>query len=308
MIPKRLYPVSAQNYEFPKDEKARVLNQFWRLNHIYDVVDEQGVKRPFVMRPQQCDFYFRMAPRNLILKSRQHGFTTFCCLLALDNAITRPNYRALFIQQSKEDCRYTLRDKIKKPWEGLIESHPRIADMCNARESEKDNKFELKFKNGSSLSTALAARGRTFQFLYISEYAQICAKTPDKARGINTDSISTLPRGGTLIIDSTAEGKTGDFYNKTMQAMKMRQARKKLAETDLKFFFYPWWMDLKNIRPPVPSAIVPPDEAKYFERLRTEHGLRLLPGQKVWYCEQKRQLGEFMLREHPSLPEEAFAC
>ena len=305
---KRLVPVSARNYAFPKDAKEKVLNQFWRLNHIYDVVDEQGVRRPFVMRPQQNDFYFRRVPRNLILKSRQHGFTTFCCLLALDQAIVTPNFRALFIQPSKDECFYTLRDKIKEPWERLVKRYPDIAKLFNVMESEKNNKFELKLANGSSLSTALAARGCAFQFLHISEYAKICAKVPDRANEINTDSISTLPRGGTLIIESTAEGKTGDFYNKTMDAMKMRRERRELLETDLKFFFYPWWMDLKNIHPPLPTSIIPPDEAQYFQKLKREHDLDLLPGQKVWYCAQKRQLGEYIFRVHPSAPEEAFAC
>lgn len=308
MMYKRLFPVSAQNYEFPKDAKARVLNQFWRLNHIYDVVDEQGVKRPFVMRPQQCDFYFRRVPRNLILKSRQHGFTTFCCLLALDNAITRPNYRAHFIQPSKDECRYTLRDKIKEPWERMIEHYPELAKMCNVMESEKDNKFELKFKNDSSVSTALSAHPGTVQFVHISEYARICAKTPDRANEINTGSISTLSRDGTLIIESTAEGKIGDFYNKTMAAMKQQRERKKLNEMELKFFFYPWWMDLKNILPPRKASLIPPDDVQYFKKLKDEHGVDLMPGQKVWYSAQKRMLDEYIFRVHPSTPEEAFAC
>ena len=305
---KRLFPVSVRNYDFPKDAEAKIANQYWRLNHIYEVVDESGQLTRFVMRPQQNDFYFRMAPRNLILKSRQHGFTTFCCLLALDRAIVTPNFRALFIHQSKDECLYTLRDKIKEPWKRLVKRYPDIAKLFNVMESEKDNKFELKLANGSSLSTALAARGRAFQFLHISEYAKICAKMPDRANEINTDAISALPHGSTLIIESTAEGKTGNFYNKAMQSIKLRNARKPLEETDLKFFFYPWWMDLKNIMPPHATSIIPPDEAQYFQKLKSEHGVDLLPGQKVWYCAQKRQLGEYIFRVHPSAPEEAFAC
>jgi len=303
---KRLFPVSARNCAFPEDAEGKIADQYWRLNHLYTVINESGELVRFKLRPQQNDFYSRMAPRNLILKSRRHGFTTLCCLLALDNAITRPNYRALFIQQSKDDRQHTFQDKIKAPWERLVKCHPDIAKRFNVMESEEGNKFELKLANGSSVSAALLMRPGTFQFLHMSEYAKICAETPDKAAEINAKAIPTLHKGATLIIESTAEGKTGDFYNKTMDAMKMQRERKPLGESDLKFFFYPWWMDLKNTIPPV-GATLDPDDLQYFDKFENEHGVHLMPGQKVWYAAQKKKMpGEFIYREHPSSPEEAF--
>ena len=66
-------------------------------------------------------------------------------------------------------------------------------------------------------------------------------KYPEKAREIATGSLNTLAAGQYVIIESTAEGRSGAFYEMCKHAQAMQDSKQPLSKLDYKFWFFPWW-------------------------------------------------------------------
>ena len=60
---------------------------------------------------------------------------------------------------------------------------------------EKDAADELLFSNNSSIRVGVSMRSGTLQYLHISEYGQVCARFPEKAREIRTGALNTVQAG-----------------------------------------------------------------------------------------------------------------
>jgi hypothetical protein len=51
-------------------------DKHWRMNNLWTIVDESGVKRPYRRRAVQSTYARSRHGMDVILKSRQHGFST----------------------------------------------------------------------------------------------------------------------------------------------------------------------------------------------------------------------------------------
>lgn len=239
---------------------------------------------------------------NVILKSRQHGFTTLIDLLALDLCLFNDNIEAGIIAHTLKDVQHIFANKIKYPYENLPESiKARItATKCDAN--------ELKLSNNSSLRVGTSMRSSTLRFLHISEHGKICAKYPQKAEEIKAGTIPTLHEGSYFFDESTAEGGAGDFYDACQQAQAETSTGKKLNKMQSRFHFFAWHMDPKNQLDPE-GVVVSGELKRYFGDLQAKYGIELSERQKAWYAQKKdgtHGLGRLMKREHPSTATEAF--
>jgi hypothetical protein len=61
-----------------------LLDWRWRINNLYYITDKSGNKVKFKLNAQQFHFFENMHYRNIILKARQLGFTTFKMIFMLD--------------------------------------------------------------------------------------------------------------------------------------------------------------------------------------------------------------------------------
>ena len=84
-------------------------------------------------------------------------------------------------------------------------------------------------------------RSGTLQYLHISEYGQLCAKFPDKAREVRTGALNTVQAGQIVFIESTAEGREGHFYDLCEEAQAKQRMGTPLTPLDFKFNFFPWF-------------------------------------------------------------------
>ncbi len=84
-------------------------------------------------------------------------------------------------------------------------------------------------------------RSGTLQYLHVSEYGQLCAKFPDKAREVRTGALNTVQAGQIVFIESTAEGREGHFYDLCEEAQAKQRMGTKLTPLDFKFNFFPWF-------------------------------------------------------------------
>lgn len=273
----------------------------WRLNNLYFIKDKLGNEVLFQMNEAQEKLMDELHYLNIILKARQMGFSTFILLLALDCCLFNSNFAAGLVADTLKNAMGLL-ERIKFSFERLPEGIKRTVPIVT------DNSYEIKFGNGSSVEVGVSLRSGTKNFLHISEYGKICAKSPEKAKEVKSGSLNTLAPQQLCFIESTAEGRAGDFYEKTQQAravLDLSQAHgAPLGDLDYRFHFFPWWQDPSyQVFQPV---LITDDDALYFTELSIEHGINLTDPQKWWYVAKKKEQGEDMWKEYPSTPDEAF--
>jgi len=279
--------------------QERLKSRTWRLSHLYWIVNEQGQKVLFKPNAVQVALLRGLWFLSIILKSRQHGVTTFFCILFLDACLFNSNVRAGIIAHNREDAESFFRDKVKFAYDNLP------VDLRAIRPARSDSARELSFSNNSAIRVGTSMRSATLQYLHISEFGKICAKFPERAIEIITGSLNTVHVGQHITIESTAEGNHGHFYDFCQIAKKLMAQGVKLTPMDFKFFFFAWWQDPKN-RLPIYDVVLPSAMVTYFESLEAKHGIKLDGPQKAWYSKKWVTQGDLMKREHPSTPEEAF--
>ena len=274
-------------------------NPLWRLNNLYTCVTDQGKKIPFRLNTAQELFFDNLWFFNLCLKARQLGFTTFIDILGLDSALFNDNYSVGICAHTREDVEKIFERKIKDVYDELSPG------LQQGRRADTESAKKLKFSNGSSVEVGTSLRSGTYQFAHVSEFGKICAKYPDKAKEIVTGTFETVHPGSYLFVESTAEGRTGYFYNYVMEAQKREQQGKKLNPLQFKLHFFPWFLEKRNVLDPETVVFTKDDDA-YFAKLENTLEVVLGPGQRAWYVTKAKTLREDMKREHPSTVEEAF--
>ncbi len=271
----------------------------WRMENLYWIQDDDGRVIKFVPNIVQRRLFNGVWHRNLILKSRKHGCTTFIDLYILDECLFNNNVEGAIIADSLVHAQSIFRRIIKFAYDGLPEP------IKAARALLTQSKTELSFSNGSVISVGVTMRSSSPQLLHVSEFGLTCVRAPDKAREIVTGSLQSVEHGGDQIvwIESTASGRGGYFYDYCQRAQK-RKGRKP-TKLDFKFFFFPWYEHKSHVLK-APEDEIEPKCRQYLQRLERRLKLNLTIAQKSWYGKQWEMLGPDIKSEHPSTPEEAF--
>ena len=278
--------------------RCTLADQGWRLNHLYAITDKDGRCIPFEMNWAQQAFFESIHTNNLILKARQLGFSTFINLLQLDTALFVPNMACGVIAHTDEAAMELFRRNIKFPYDHLPDAIKAINPPVS------DSAHQFRFKNGSSIRVATSMRSGTIQILHISEFGKICAQFPHRAREIVTGSLETVGKGNLVVIESTAEGNEGYFYDYAQTAKSISDSGKSAGLSDFRFFFFPWWKE-PSYRLNAPQ-LIPPALTAQFERIEADCGCVLDQEQRNWYAAKRAKLGDDCFREYPSTPDEAF--
>jgi hypothetical protein len=278
---------------------------------------------PFIPNPEQLDFMSRLWTRNCILKSRQKGFTTLIAIIWLDHALFNAAQYCGMIAQNKEAAENIFSDKIILAYNNLPET------LKAAFPLRRCSKSEVEFAhNGSKMRVATSVRSGTLDRLHVSEFGKISARDPAKAKEIITGSFPAVPTNGIIVVESTAEGREGEFYKMVVKALAQRDAieaakrtygksdsRAKMSRKQFRIMFYPWWGSADNSLPEddAASVVVSAVDEEYFVALEGEvtasgRPLKLTRGQKAWWCAERDNLGgdENMWQENPGTPAEAF--
>ncbi len=269
----------------------------WRISNLYCIKDPAGNKIKFVPNWAQVELLENLHTCNIILKARQIGITTLFCLYLLDQVLWNNHVQAGIIAHTLDDAQNIFVDKLKFAFDNL---DPYIRPLF---QTVGDNAKELSFKHGSVIRVGTSLRSSTLQYLHISEFGKICAKYPEKAREVMTGALNTLHPGQFIVIESTAEGREGAYYDMCQHSFSMKKQGKPFGGMDFKPFFFPWHKH--------PTYTLDEDQEislednEYFDKLSLD-GINLTEGQKRWYVKKKVTQQEDMLREFPSSQEEAF--
>lgn len=294
--------VAAAKIEVPDDLEDNLKDVVWRLNHLYKIVDKDGKIVQFRPNGPQQELLENLHYKNLILKARQLGFSTFVQILMLDQCLWVPGIKVGMVAHRLPDATRIFRDKAQFAYDNLD-------DWIKARiPLERRSATEMEFANGSQFVVGVTLRSGTYQILHISEHGNICAQSAEKARMVKTGALPTVPADGYIFIESTAEGQTGDFFEFCEQARADQRNGVTLTKEHYRFHFYPWFLaDEYRIDPAEARNVIFPEKFhRYFEVLERNHGIKLTHSQKAWYVLKAKTQHEDMKREMPSTPDEAF--
>src|SRR5215213_1968599 len=109
-------------------------------------------------------------------------------------------------------------------------------------------------------------RSGTLQYLHVSEFGKICAQTPEKAREIVTGALNTVEAGQFVVIESTAEGQEGAFFEMTQRARSRAASGVPTTALDYRFHFFPWWEERAYALDDAAVGIGQ-EETRYFDEL-----------------------------------------
>ncbi|WP_245555302.1 terminase [Hahella ganghwensis] len=296
--------------KLPEDDLLRAVALKWfRLNVLYKVKNKVGKIVRFRPNYAQRERYIRGHNRNIILKARQLGFTTFEMIDSLDDCLFIDNFAAGCIAHTLTDATDIFTNKIKLAYDRLARSKvwQNIFDMMGLLfpVPVEDTTSSYRFSNGSTIKVSTSYRGGTLQRLHVSEFGKICRKFPDKAKEIVTGAFEAVPLDGVLTLESTAEGQEGYFFEYCQTAENLELSDSKLTPLDFKFHFFPWWGN-SDYRMDPDGVVIGEQLKEYFDGLESEKGIELDDHQKAWYAKKSEVLQEDMKREYPSTAKEAF--
>jgi hypothetical protein len=285
------------NSEALKTLAHNLAQKSWRMSNLYFCKDENGKEFKFICNEAQSELIEETHSLNIILKARQLGITTFYCINFLDDCLFNSNITAVLIGDDLEDAKKLLRDKVRYAYDRLP---PEIKEH---RSLLTDSTEIMRFSNGSSYSVTTSARSGTVQRLHITEFGKICRKSPEKAEEIMSGSLNTVHQGQQIVIESTAQGASGHFFNLCTVAERRMRMKEELTALDWKFHFFGWWKDRKYQM--TSDYYFSNKQDDYFLGLEDE-GIKLTRQQQTWYCKKEETQGDLMKQEFPSNSKEAF--
>ncbi len=287
------------------DLKEKLRDRKWRLMNLYFIKDSNGRKVKFTPNSTQWMLHDNLHYRNVVPKARKLGVSTFFCILALDQVLFASNNKsAAIIAHRNEDVKKMFRNVIMF----AVEQFPEwVKEVIGKPDVSSAN--EIVFKNGGSIFVSLTTRSGTPQFLHVSEFGYICKHFPERAAEIITGAINSVAPGNMISIESTSEGKGGDFYEMCMTADALQKKGVPLTEMDFKLFFFPWYEHPDYVLHNADFYELPHEVREYFEKLERESHIFLPMERKRWYgkkFEGQNRKWEYMWKEYPSTLEESF--
>lgn len=203
----------------------------FRLNNLYCVLGKSGKKVPFKFNVEQARYWKDHTNWDIVLKSRQEGFTTLACLRAVDRAIFDGGSRCGIMAHAQTTVHEIFKivrrtfEWFKQDWAAyipIVESAENRTEVTLSCIDFADGAEELR----SSVQVAFDFKGFTLNFLHLSEAAFM-----DDTR--MSEALQCVPHNGTAVWESTPNGMGGTYYDGYMAARK--------GEGKYRAFFAPWF-------------------------------------------------------------------
>lgn len=288
--------------------------QEYRLSTLYLIVDERSNKVVrFKPNPIQRLFLRTFWYLTFVLKARQHGMSTLMAIMQLDACLFSNNYRAAIVDRTDAEAKKKLA-KMRFAYDHLGEDdngNPFPAGQFLQQQIKlvaPTNDHAMTFSNGSNVIAATTHRGSTANFLWISEFGYIASEDPSRAGEIVSGSINTVHPGNLVFLETTHEG---GRYGLSYELIRAAQANKEpLTQMQMRLLFFGWWQNPEySLDVPHGTVLRISDQnARYFQHLERETGVKLTDAQKNWYVQKAAFPGVDMARQYPGTVEEALSA
>lgn len=240
--------------------------------------------------------------RNLILKARQLGFTTYEAIDAEDDVLFTPNMDALMIAHNLEAGESIFNKKINFAWDKFPKD---LKDLWEVdAKTTKTLKFGFGEKGFSSIAVDTSGRSGTYQRVHVTELAEISKKFPKKIPDIIEGTIPAIPPTGRIDIESTSQGASGEFYEMFMEAWERGLPT---SPYQYKAHFYNWTWDYEELDKLIPIPFSRMESSEKFIEYANKH--KLTDIQITYYYQKWLSLNKkwnALKREYPTTPQEAF--
>lgn len=276
----------------------RLLDKKWRVANLYKIRDKNKNLIKFKKNRAQQHFDENKWHRNIILKSRQLGFTTFESIDSLDDTLFTKNSECLLIAHNLDAAKAIFDKKIDLAWKNL---RPGIQELYRV-DANTAQALKFEFGDGSFSTIAVDTSGRsgTFNRVHVTEFADLCKKYPQRARDIIEGTIPAVPTFGRVDIESTSQGASGEFFDMFIEAWERGEPT---LPVQYKAHFYNWTWDDEELSKVEPMEVLPQE----FRDYQVLHNLTDL--QITYYYHKWESLNKdwnSLRREYPTTPEEAF--
>ena len=235
----------------------------------------------------QREYSRRCTRRNIVLKARQLGVTTYVAARFFVETITNPGTLTVQVAHT-EDSAQAIFTIVRRFWENLpgrLQRGVLRTSRSNVRQlvfPVLDSEYRVETADDN------AGRGMTIHRLHCSEVS----RWPHRGRETLASLRAAVVPEGEVVLESTANGASGVFYEECQKA----------EETGYTQHFFPWWYD-KSYREEDTrrSRLLPFSEEE--AALMKEHGLTA--AQIAWRRKQWKTLRGMAPQEYA---EDAVSC
>jgi hypothetical protein len=234
----------------------------------------------------QREYSRECGQRNIVLKARQLGITTYVAARFFIQTITQPGTITVQVAHNQESAEEIFRI-VRRFWENLPEAMQRgalVTSRANIRQivfPRLDSEYRV-----ATAADPNAGRGITIHNLHCSEVA----RWPRDGMETLASLRAAVPVDGEIVLESTPNGAGGVFYEEWQRA----------GETEFTRHFFPWWYDDDyQIEAEKPGLSLTSEE----EELATHAGLT--DSQIAWRRLNRAQLRGLAVQE---FAEDAISC
>ena len=205
------------------------LPAIWMARELLHIRDRTGRTNPLKANSVQRLFEEKRGQKNIVLKARQMGITTWIAARFFLKTVTLPGTLTVLCAHTREASE-SLFAIVHRLWQNLADDL-RKGPLKLSRSSANRMVFRALDSEFRVISAGEENAGRslTIQNLHLSEIA----RWPGDARATLAGLRAALAPGGEMTLESTPSGAFGAFYEEWTHA----------AETGLVRHFYPWWLE-----------------------------------------------------------------
>jgi hypothetical protein len=196
--------------------------------------DKQGSVRALLPNAAQREFDKRAGKKNIVLKARQMGMTTWIAARFFVATITEPGTLSVQVAHDMRAAEEIFRI-VHRFWANMPE-WLRLHGLRTSRANVRQIVFPL-LDSEYRVETAAdvdAGRGLTIQNLHASEVA----RWPRDAAATLASLRAAVAPAGEIVLESTPDGASGCFYQEWQSA----------PETGYVRHFFPWWWEESYVR------------------------------------------------------------
>ena len=215
----------------------------------------------------QREFEARRGQRNVVLKARQMGISTWVSARLFLKTMTVPGTLSVQVAHTQDAAEAIF--GMAHRFLALLPEFLREGALRTSKSNTREIQFPL-LDSGFRVESAgdpNAGRGLTITNLHCSEVA----RWPGDASAVLQGLRAALAPRGELVLESTPQGAQGCFWEEWQRA----------EETGTVRHFFPWWWEPAYAADPVAEASLDEEERRLCER----HGLRL---EQIGYRRQLR--------------------
>ena len=223
---------------------------------------KSGELVPFALNRAQSEYSRNCTRKNIVLKARQLGVTSYIAARFFVHTITRPGTVTVQVAHNQESAEEIFRI-VHRFWENLpggMRQDALVTSRANIRQiifPRVDSEYRV-----ASAADENAGRGFTIHNLHCSEVA----RWPRTGLEALTSLRAAVPPHGEIVLESTPNGAGGVFYEEWQCA----------PETGYTRHFFPWWFEEKYSLPAETADFVArpitPEEQALRDRWKLSDG------------------------------------